>query len=113
MGLTVQALDGAEAAVRGPVAVFDPILAQGSRGLTINRFKSLGEMNPDQLGKATLAPEVRVLLHVRVEDKGGRRNGVLHLDGRRGGAAARLHRHQRAQGGEPEHVKNCVVRHIT
>ncbi|CAA9210444.1 MAG: DNA gyrase subunit B [uncultured Acetobacteraceae bacterium] len=62
------ALDGAEAAVHGPVMAFDRILAQGRKGLTVNRFKGLGEMNPDQLWKTTLDPEARVLLRVRVED---------------------------------------------
>ena len=61
-------LDGTEAAVHGPVMAFDRILAQGRKGLTINRFKGLGEMNPDQLWKTTLDPEARVLLRVRVED---------------------------------------------
>jgi DNA gyrase subunit B len=68
VGLATQALDGAEVAVHGPVAAFDRILAQGRKGLTINRFKGLGEMNPDQLWKTTLDPEARVLLRVRVED---------------------------------------------
>jgi DNA gyrase subunit B len=61
-------LDGAEAVVHGPVVAFDRILAQGRKGLTVNRFKGLGEMNPDQLWKTTLDPEARVLLRVRVED---------------------------------------------
>ena len=61
-------LDGAEAVVHGPVMAFDRILAQGRKGLTINRFKGLGEMNPDQLWKTTLDPDARVLLRVRVED---------------------------------------------
>ena len=64
----VLVLDGAEHAVRGPMAALDRILAQGRKGLTIQRFKGLGEMNPEQLWKTTLDPAVRTLLQVRVED---------------------------------------------
>jgi len=52
----------------GPLLAFDRLIAQGRRGLTIQRFKGLGEMNPDQLWKTTLDPAVRTLLSVRVED---------------------------------------------
>ena len=52
----------------GPASAFDRILAQGRRGLTIQRFKGLGEMNPDQLWQTTLDPAVRTLLQVRVGD---------------------------------------------
>ena len=61
-------LDGAEAPVLGPVAALDRILAQGRKGLAIQRFKGLGEMNPEQLWKTTLDPAARTLLKVRVED---------------------------------------------
>jgi DNA gyrase subunit B len=64
----VLVLDGQENAVRGPMAALDRILAQGRKGLTIQRFKGLGEMNPEQLWKTTLDPAVRTLLQVRVED---------------------------------------------
>ncbi|WP_135466752.1 DNA topoisomerase (ATP-hydrolyzing) subunit B [Crenalkalicoccus roseus] len=61
-------LDGTEAAVHGPVAALERILAQGRKGLTIQRFKGLGEMNPEQLWKTTLDPAARTLLKVRIED---------------------------------------------
>ena len=51
-----------------PRRAFDRILAQGRKGLSIQRFKGLGEMNPDQLWKTTLDPQVRTLLQVRVGD---------------------------------------------
>jgi DNA gyrase subunit B len=61
-------LDSQEAEVNGPASAYDRILAHGRRGLAINRFKGLGEMNPDQLWKTTLDPTVRTLLQVRVGD---------------------------------------------
>jgi DNA gyrase subunit B len=61
-------LDAQEVAVPGPATVFDRIIAHGRRGLTIQRFKGLGEMNPDQLWKTTLDPAVRTLLQVKVGD---------------------------------------------
>jgi DNA gyrase subunit B len=43
-------------------------IAAGKKGIAINRYKGLGEMNPDTLWKTTMDPDIRTLLQVRAED---------------------------------------------
>ncbi|MET0940041.1 MAG: DNA topoisomerase (ATP-hydrolyzing) subunit B [Mesorhizobium sp.] len=52
----------------GPLALLDAVFATGRKGLTMQRYKGLGEMNAEQLWETTLDPNVRTLLQVKVND---------------------------------------------
>ncbi|MFC4350077.1 DNA topoisomerase (ATP-hydrolyzing) subunit B [Fodinicurvata halophila] len=62
-----------EKKVYGPVSLADAVLAWGKKGVSVARYKGLGEMNPSQLWETTLDSEARSLLKVKVahaEDAG-------------------------------------------
>ena len=55
-------------AIGRPSQLLDAVFAAGRKGLSIQRYKGLGEMNADQLWETTLDPDHRTLLQVKIED---------------------------------------------
>ena len=57
-----------ETLIHGPIELLNAVLQEGEKGLSLQRYKGLGEMNPEQLWETTLDPSARTLLQVRIED---------------------------------------------
>ncbi|MBY6201781.1 DNA topoisomerase (ATP-hydrolyzing) subunit B [Maritalea mobilis] len=54
--------------IHGPSELLQAILDEGAKGQQMQRYKGLGEMNPDQLWETTLDPDARTLLQVKIDD---------------------------------------------
>ena len=52
----------------GPLSLLQAILEEGEKGLSLQRYKGLGEMNPSQLWETTLDPDARTFLQVKIDD---------------------------------------------
>jgi len=57
-----------ETPIHGPVSLFEAVTDTGRKGIAMQRYKGLGEMNPEQLWETTLDTNVRSLLQVRVKE---------------------------------------------
>jgi len=57
-----------ETPIDGPVGLFDAVIDAGRKGVAMQRYKGLGEMNPDQLWETTLNVDARSLLQVKVKE---------------------------------------------
>ncbi len=54
--------------IKGSLELLNELMERAKKGLSIQRYKGLGEMNPDQLWKTTMAPATRTLLEIQIED---------------------------------------------
>ena len=53
--------------IKSPSELYSFVLSEGEKGLSLQRYKGLGEMNPEQLWETTLDPESRTLLKVKID----------------------------------------------
>ena len=54
--------------IHGPRTLLDAVYETGRKGVDLQRYKGLGEMNPEQLWETTLDPSIRTLLQVKIDD---------------------------------------------
>ena len=81
-----------ERTVESLKAVAEAVLAAGQKGVEIQRYKGLGEMNPEQLWETTMNPEKRSMLKVEIGSQEEAEEIFCTLDGRSGRAAAAVYR---------------------
>ena len=102
-------LDDAQETAATFEALHDAVLTVAQKGIKLQRFKGLGEMNADQLGETTMSPTTRTLAQVTLEDAVRSRPHLLDADGRPGRAAPRVHRGQRQGRREPGCLREVIA----
>jgi DNA gyrase subunit B len=65
----IMATNGTQLTIEDRRQLLEHVMALGKKAFTVQRFKGLGEMNPDQLWQTTMDADQRVLLQVKVEDQ--------------------------------------------
>jgi len=61
--------NGTKTIINNKDELMTTIINDGKKGLVVQRYKGLGEMNPAQLWETTMNPEKRILLQVKTDDK--------------------------------------------
>jgi len=74
-------LKDVEKPVSGLFQMYDAVIEEAHRGWSIQRYKGLGEMNPDQLWETTMHPEKRTMLQVHIEDAAAANDVFMDLMG--------------------------------
>lgn len=74
-------LKESEIPVSGLFNLYDSVMEEAQRGWMIQRYKGLGEMNPDQLWETTMNPEKRIMLQVHIEDAAAANDIFMDLMG--------------------------------
>ena len=74
-------LKDGEKPVSGLFSLYEAVMEEAQRGWSIQRYKGLGEMNPEQLWETTMDPDKRIMLEVRIEDAAAANDIFMDLMG--------------------------------